>query len=101
MSKDERQTVGIFGAVAQLIRVRLEIEEERRQSGEVDVFVPRAADDRQVAAALPDNLMPGRERDQVRESLQSHHRAIADVLLNRFLERDYLSQASIYRRLTS
>ena len=40
--------------------------------------IRRHADQRQIAAFLPDHLMPRCEWDQVREALHRHHVAILD-----------------------
>ncbi len=49
VGEDERQAGGVIGPIVHLVRIRLKIEEERRQSGEMDVFVALPPDDRQAA----------------------------------------------------
>src|SRR5258707_3876364 len=49
IGQNERQIGGLAGAIDQLVGVANEIEEECRQSGEMNIFVPLVADHRQAA----------------------------------------------------
>ena len=61
--------------------------------------VRRHADERQVAAALADQLVPGRVRDQVREALQRDGVAVAHESGDRLAEREDLGhRAALHRR---
>src|SRR5438270_931645 len=49
IGKDERQIGRIAGAIHELVGIGGKIEEERRQAGEMDVFVAPVTNDREAA----------------------------------------------------
>ena len=54
--------------------------------------VRRHANQRQVAPVLPDQLVPGGVRDQMREALERDGVAVADELLDGSSQREQLGQ---------
>ena len=44
-SQDERLIIGVVNQVIELIRIRCQIKKQRRQIGEVNIFILSAADD--------------------------------------------------------
>ena len=57
------------------------------------------ADERQIAAALTDDLVTGGEWNQVSEALQSHNVTVANHFLDRLFEWKNVSQTVIMPRL--
>ncbi len=60
--------------------------------------IRRHADERQIAPPLPDDFVPGGERNQVCEAFQSHHIAVANHFLDRLFEWKNMRQLVIMPR---